>query len=144
MNKIGDLLSGRSTDKGLDFSPEIPNNYVQLMDGTHTYNMEMDRLNMLFGGTNISEIKNFKWYYENVPFLSDCINIYADMASQVQIQEVYEDGTPVKDSEFLNFLEQPNNWQDQIAFIKEMVINTLTSGINVQYGNFFNEKINVV
>ena len=110
------------------------------MDGTHTYNMEMDRLNMLFGGTNISEIKNFKWYYENVPFLADCINIYADMASQVQIQEVYEDGTPVKDSEFLKFLEQPNNWQDQISFIKEMVINTLTSGINVQYGNFFNEK----
>ena len=140
IQKIGDLLSGRSADKGLDFSPEIPNNYVQLMDGTHTYNMEMDRLNMLFGGTNISEIKNFKWYYENVPFLADCINIYADMASQVQIQEVYEDGTPVKDSEFLKFLEQPNNWQDQISFIKEMVINTLTSGINVQYGNFFNEN----
>ena len=140
IQKIGDLLSGRSAEKGLDFSPEIPNNYVQLMDGTHTYNMEMDRLNMLFGGTSLSEIKNFKWYYENVPFLADCINIYAYMASQVQIQEVYEDGTPVKDSEFLKFLEQPNNWQDQISFIKEMVINTLTSGINVQYGNFFKEK----
>ena len=88
IQKIGDLLSGRSAEKGLDFSPEIPNNYVQLMDGTHTYNMEMDRLNMFFGGTNISEIKNFKWYYENVPFLADCINIYADMASQVQILQI--------------------------------------------------------
>ena len=115
--------------------------YAQLNDGTHTYNYETTREG-IFGALGIGDAyyrpkSNLKWYYENTPFFSDCINIYADLASQVRIQEVDSKGEIVENSDFIKLLDQPNEWQDQIAFIKEMVINVLTSGINVQYGSFF-------
>lgn len=123
------------------FESEVPPIYSQLSNGDHTYNMETERHGLLgflgLGSEYYSPSENLKWYYENVSFFSDCINLYADIASQVRIQEVNADGDIVEDSEFVKLLDQPNEWQDGIAFIKELVINTLCSGINVQYGNFF-------
>lgn len=73
-------------------------------------------------------------------FFADCINLYADIASQVKIAEVDQNNKEVEKSEIVRFLEQPNPWQDQISFIKEMVINTLTTGVAVQYANFFEKE----
>ena len=112
-----------------------------LNEGTDSYNYETERFDLVDGfGLGVQyfvERENMKWYYDKVPFFADCVNMYADFASQVQIREVDMDGNDVSDSRFLEFLEHPNEWQDQIAFIKEFVINTLTTGIGVQYGTFF-------
>jgi len=142
-HKVGFLTK---LDRSIDavksvFQSEIPPIYSELSNGDHTYNMETERHGLLgflgLGSEYYSPSENLKWYYENVSFFSDCINLYADIASQVRIQEVDSSGNIVENSEFVKLLDQPNEWQDGIAFIKELVINTLCSGINVQYGNFF-------
>lgn len=116
-------------------------NYAQLNNGIHTYNYETDWLDAFKGLTSLDSYftpkNNLKCYYENVPFLADCVNIYADIASQVRIQEIDSNGDVVENSQIIQLLEQPNAWQDQISFIKELVINTLCTGINIQYGDFF-------
>ena len=120
--------------------------YAQLNDGTHTYNYDTTRDGLfgMFGDEYFKPRENLKAYYENNAFFSDCINIYADIASQVRIQEVDNKGNIVENSQFVNLLNQPNEWQDQIGFIKEMVINVLCTGINVEYGTFFkNGNLNV-
>lgn len=123
------------------FGGDVAPFYSQLADGTDTYNYELERHGPLsfmgIGNSYFTPRENLKWYYENVSFFGDCINIYCDIASQVRIQEVDAAGNIVENSEFVKLLDQPNEWQDGIAFIKELVINTLCSGINVQYGDFF-------
>lgn len=123
------------------FIHQPPTIYTQLADGTHSYNYELERHGLFsflgFGDSYFKPQENLKWYYENVSFLGDCINLYCDIASQVRIQEIDRDGNVVENSDFVKLLDQPNEWQDGIAFIKELVINTLCSGINVQYGDFF-------
>ena len=123
------------------FGGEIPPFYSQLSDGTDSYNYELERHGnfswMGIGDLYFTPKENLKWYYENVPFFSDCINLYCDIASQVRIQEIDNNGDVVENSDFVKLLEQPNEWQDEIAFIKESVINILCSGINVMYGDFF-------
>lgn len=135
------LNKGFSAFKGAFASPTMLPHYARLNDGTHTYNYETERLGFIgligIGQGYFKPKENLKWYYENCPFFADCINLYVNLASQVRISEVDEEGVEVENSEIVRFLEQPNPWQDQIAFIKEMVINTLTSGVCVQYGNFF-------
>lgn len=124
-----------------DLQPEVPPYYSQLNDGTHSYNYETTRHGLFsffgFGDDYFSPKENLKWYYENVGFFGDCINIYADIASQVRIKEIDKNGNVVENSDFCKLLDQPNNWQDGIAFIKEVVINSLCDGVNVMYGNFF-------
>jgi len=43
----------------------------------------------------------------------------------------------VENSEYLKFLNEPNEFQNQTDFIKEMVVNLLTTGMSIQYSNFF-------
>ena len=88
--------------------------------------------NNLFTGSD-----NLKDYYFKVPFLADCINIYADFASQVQIYEEDSDGNIIEDSPFIEMLKKPNPFQDFQSYIKEAVINTITTGIFINYGTFF-------
>ena len=88
--------------------------------------------NNLFTGSD-----NLKDYYFKVPFLADCVNIYADFASQVQIYEEDSDGNIIEDSPFLEMLKKPNPFQDFQSYIKEAVINTITTGIFINYGTFF-------
>lgn len=76
-------------------------------------------------------------YYEKVPFFADCIDIYVDIASQVEIQEIDRNGNIVEKSDILSLIEQPNQYQDEISFLREMIINILASGVGVFYGNFF-------
>nr|DAX24424.1 MAG TPA: portal protein [Caudoviricetes sp.] len=89
------------------------------------------------GKTYFSPKEDYKSYYIDGTFLSDCINLYADFASQVRIQEVDDKGEAVDNSEYLKFLNEPNEFQNQTDFIKEMVVNLLTTGMSIQYGNFF-------
>ena len=88
--------------------------------------------NNLFTGSD-----NLKDYYFKVPFLADCVNIYADFASQVQIYEEDSDGNIIEDSPFIEMLKKPNPFQDFQSYIKEAVINTITTGIFINYGTFF-------
>jgi len=117
--------------------------YARLSDGTHTYSIETERFGFLsdFGlGTPFySPKENLKGYYKSVFFLQDCINLYADIATQVRIKEVDKRGNEVKDSPFLDLLEKPNPFQTRKELITEMVINTLTTGGSFQYGNFFDK-----
>ena len=92
---------------------------------------------MGIGKTYFSPKEDYKAYYIDGTFLSDCINLYADFASQVRIQEVNDKGEAVENSEYLKFLNEPNEFQNQTDFIKEMVVNLLTTGMSIQYGNFF-------
>ena len=38
---------------------------------------------------------------------------------------------------YVEFLERPNIWQNKTDYIKELVVNLLTTGISIQAGNFF-------
>ena len=115
--------------------------YARLASGDDTYTYGRDIYGPLsfmgIGKRYDRPIQNLKYYYRNVFFLQDCINLYADFASQVKIQEVDKNGKVIEDSPFLDFLKEPNVLQNQKEFIKEMVINLLTFGISLQYGNFF-------
>lgn len=134
-------------DNGLNafknaFSSEITEpNFAILNDGTYSYNYETERFGLLgllgIGQAYSSPIENLKSYYKNTLFLQDCINLYADFASQVRIIEVDHKGNEIEDSEYLRLLQEPNAWQNQTQFIKEAVINLLTTGVSIQYGNYF-------
>lgn len=91
--------------------------------------------NNLFTGSD-----NLKDYYFKVPFLADCVNIYADFASQVQVYEEDSEGNIIEDSPFLEMLKKPNPFQDFQSYIKEAVINTITTGIFINYGTFFEKE----
>ncbi|MEN5308754.1 phage portal protein [Chryseobacterium cucumeris] len=115
--------------------------YARLENGSHSYNYETERFGLLgllgLGSPFEKPIENLKYYYTKTLFLQDCINFYADFASQVVIKEVDERGEEVKNSEYVRFLSNPNGFQNQVDFIKEMVINLLATGASFQYGNFF-------
>ena len=115
--------------------------YARLSEGTHSYNYETERMGMFsalgFGQTYFSPKENAKNYYKDTLFLASCINLYADFASQVRISEVNEHGDEVLNSAYVDFLERPNIWQNKTDYIKELVVNLLTTGISIQAGNFF-------
>lgn len=115
--------------------------YARLSEGTHSYNYETERMGMFsalgFGQTYFSPKENAKNYYKDTLFLAGCINLYADFASQVRISEVNEHGDEVLNSAYVEFLERPNIWQNKTDYIKELVVNLLTTGISIQAGNFF-------
>lgn len=91
----------------------------------------------LFSNNLFAESDNLKDYYFKVPFLADCVNIYADFASQVQVYEEDSGGNIIEDSPFIEMLKKPNPFQDFQSYIKEAVINTITTGIFINYGTFF-------
>lgn len=91
----------------------------------------------LFSNNLFTSSNNLKDYYFKVPFLADCVNIYADFASQVQIYEEDSEGNIIEDSPFIEMLKKPNPFQDFQSYIKEAVINTITTGIFINYGTFF-------
>jgi len=123
------------------FSNNLTPYYARLDDGTHAYNLEVERyglLSMLGVGDKYSKAReNLKYYYANTLFYQDCVNLYADLASQVKIMEVDQDGNEVENSEFVKFLENPNPFQNKTEFIRELVINLIVTGAVFQYGNFF-------
>ena len=131
------------------FGADMPAHTIQ-NDGTNGYNYETSHIPLmgLLGALGLGKLgigaryytaqQNLKYYYKNALHLQDCINLYCDIAAQVMIEEVDAvTGVPVEKSEFVKMLEKPNVWQNRTDFIKEMVINVLTTGISVQYGNFF-------
>ncbi|NAW50774.1 phage portal protein [Elizabethkingia argentiflava] len=121
------------------WSGEREPNYARLNNGVHSYNYETIRFGLLglLGSKYYTPQQNLKYYYEKALFLQDCVNLYADFAAQVKIEEVYPDGRAVDNSPYLDFLQEPNIWQNKTDFIKEMVVNTLVYGISVQSGNYF-------
>ncbi|MCT3662566.1 phage portal protein [Elizabethkingia anophelis] len=141
MNLLTKFTRSVSAFKNVWSESEIPPLYARLNDGTHTYNYETTRFGMLgmlgIGKKYYTPQQNLKYYYEHALFLQECINLYADFACQVKIDEVYPDGKVVENSPFVEFLNEPNVWQNKTDFIKEMVINTLVYGVSIQYGNFF-------
>lgn len=122
------------------FSGSVPY-YERYSNGDHyyTHDTEINGLLSMFGiGDRYDKAKeNLKCYYRDVFYLQDCINLYADFASQVKIQEVDDKGNEVRNSEYVNLLQEPNAFQNGKEFIKEMVINVLTTGGSFQYGNYF-------
>lgn len=135
--KIGNLVDTAKYALNGDFLP-----YTRLSDGTHAYNYGTTPLDYILGLTGFKNayytpVENLKYYYLNVFFLAECIDLYADTCSQVHIVEVDKNGNEVTDSEYIKFLNNPNPFQSLPELITEMVINTLTTGISIQYGNFF-------
>lgn len=122
-------------------SNDVPPFYSRLENGDHTYNFETERFGLLgllgFGDAFEKPIQNLKYYYKKTLFLQDCINLYADFASQVMIKEVDKNGKEIENSDYVKLLYNPNGFQNKVDFIKEMVINVLTSGASFQSGNFF-------
>ncbi len=141
MNIFTKIGNGLDAFKSAFASAEVPPYYARLDDGTHSYNFETTRFGLLgmlgFGSEYNRAVDNLKYYYKHTLFLQDCINLYADFASQVKIMEVDEKGNEREDSEYVKFLSQPNAFQNGTDFIKEMVVNNLTAGAVFQYGNFF-------
>ncbi len=113
--------------------------YERLVDGTHAYYYEPTDIWSALGiGTSTyTPSENLKSYYFNCFFLADCIDIYVDTCNRVKIMEVDSKGNEIENSEYMDFLKEPNGLQNLSEFISEMVINTLTTGMSVQYGNFF-------
>ncbi|WP_278494928.1 hypothetical protein [Chryseobacterium arthrosphaerae] len=113
--------------------------YERLDDGTHQYYYEpSDLMSMIGLGTPYyTASANLKSYYFDCFFLADCIDVYVDTCNRVKIMEVDSKGNEVVGSEYVSFLNEPNGLQNLSELISEMVINTLTTGISVQYGNFF-------
>ncbi|MEE6129912.1 hypothetical protein V2E39_21110 [Chryseobacterium arthrosphaerae] len=113
--------------------------YERLDDGTHQYYYEPADLMSLIGlGSSFYKPStNLKSYYFNCFFLADCIDIYVDTCNRVNIMEVDSKGKEVIGSEYVAFLNEPNGLQNLSELISEMVINTLTTGMSIQYGNFF-------
>ncbi len=138
--KLGFLTRLDKAFKSL-FTPEVPPLYARLNNGDHTYNYETERFGILgllgMGQAYDRPTNNLKYYYANTLFLQDCINLYADFASQVNIMEVDKDGNEIENSDFIKFLNNPNPYQNRIQFIKEMTINCLSQGAVFQWGNFF-------
>lgn len=116
--------------------------YARLDDGTHAYNYETTRFDNFLNKIGVKNayytpVENLKYYYLNVFFLADCIDLYADTCSQVKIVEIDKKGNEVENSRYVEFLHDPNPFQSLQELITEMVINTLTTGISIQSGNFF-------
>lgn len=116
--------------------------YARLDDGTHAYNYETSLFDAMLGKIGIKNpyytpAENYKYYYMACFFLADCIDLYADKCSQVQIVEVDKKGNEIESSKYVEFLNDPNPLQSLPELITEMVINALTTGISIQYGNFF-------
>lgn len=141
LTKLDKGLSNGWTAFKSSFDSRVDPFYARLNEGTHSYNYETERFGVLgllgLGNPYYTPVENLKYYYLNTFFLSSCIDLYADTASQVKIFEIDGKGNEVPNSEFVKFLEEPNVFQNRTEFIQEMVINTLTTGISVQYGNYF-------
>lgn len=143
-HKLGDGIDafrGGRKSASKSFSFDNPPDYLRDSAGNHTYSFGTTSFGLLgalgLGTKYYKPLQNTKAYYIDVPYLADCINLYADFASQVIIYEVDKSGKIIDDSDFLSLLKKPNQLQDQQSFIKEMAINTLTTGISVQYGSYF-------
>lgn len=134
---MGILTKIDNTFKSLGRS--IFSSYERLNDGTHAYHFQPEDLLSYFGlgSPYYTPKENLKAYYFECFFLADCIDIYVDTCNRVRIMEVDNRGNEVTGSEYISFLNEPNGLQNLSEFISEMVINTLTTGMSIQYGNFF-------
>lgn len=141
MGFLTKLDNGWHAFKSAFGSSEVPPHYARLEDGTHTYNYETTQFGLLgllgLGSPFYKAKENLKYYYKTTMFVQDCINLYADFASQVRIQEIDDKGNEIESSEYVRFLQHPNAFQNGTDFMKEMVINYLSCGAVFQYGNFF-------
>lgn len=116
--------------------------YARLNDGTHSYNYETERFGWLssfgIGKPYLKPFQNYKQYYSAVPYFADVVDLIADLYSMMEIIEVDRVTNDVrKDSPFINLINNPNNLQTKEEFLKEDCINTLTTGVGIQYCNSF-------
>ena len=113
--------------------------YSKVNDGTHSYNYEVERhlLSFLSSSKYYSPVDNYKCYYEQVIFFSSVIDCISDYCCSVEFKEVDSNDKEIEGSEIVNLLNNPNLFQDKQQFIKEAVINILTTGLNTIYGDFF-------
>ncbi|SHH96059.1 Phage portal protein [Chryseobacterium oranimense] len=135
--KIGNVVDTIKHAWDGDYLP-----YTRLDDGTHAYNYGTSRIDEFLDVVGIKKayytpVENLKYYYHNVFFLADCIDLYAETCSQVNIIEIDKNGNEIENSKYVEFLNNPNPFQTLPEFITEMVINTLTTGISIQSGNYF-------
>lgn len=135
-----DAFRGRRKSASKSFLSNMPE-FVIDNEGNYTYTFGSSvfgPLSFLGIGTEYQRPnENLKYYYANTLFLQDCINLYADFASQVMIKEVDEKGNEIPNSDYIKFLNKPNPFQGRTEFIKEMTINLLSYGSSWQSGSFF-------
>lgn len=126
-----------STLKSL-FSSEKPY-YERLSDGSHNYSYSTSFFDLIrFGKSYYRPNQNYKNYYLTSQYLGSCIDLIADMASNIEIKEVHAiTGEDLGETEFIKMLKNPNNFQTGQELIREAAINYFTTGILVQNGNFF-------
>lgn len=124
--------------------------YARLNDGTHSYNYETTRFGF-FGSLGIGKpyltpYQNYKQYYSAVPYYADCVDMIADLYSSMVIKEVNKDTLEeIKNSRFVELLNNPNLYQTKEEFLKEDAINTLATGVGIQYcDSFLNGNLKVV
>ena len=135
-----DAFRGRDSNaKSISFDGQA--GYMRDAEGNHNYTFGSESFGFLgllgLGIEYNRPQQNLKYYYANTIFLQDCINLYADFASQVMIKEVDEKGNEIPNSEYVKFLENPNPFQNRTEFIKEMTINLLSYGASFQNGSYF-------
>ncbi|BAQ84161.1 hypothetical protein [uncultured Mediterranean phage uvMED] len=102
-------------------------------------------INQLFGSEveYYTPYKNYKKYYQETVFFQTVINTIAETTASVEFKEVYKDGVEVENSEYVEFLNNPNKLTDKQGFVKEYTISTLVNGIGVVWGTYFNDgKLN--
>ena len=138
-NGLDAFRGSNSNAKSISFDAQ--KEYFRDAEGNHNYTFENELFGLLgvlgFGTEYNRPKENLKHYYANTLFLQDCINLYADFASQVMIKEVDEKGNEIPNSEYVKFLENPNPFQNRTEFIKEMTINLLSYGASFQNGSYF-------
>lgn len=123
--------------------------YARLNDGTHSYNYETTRFGFFgslgLGKPYLTPFQNYKQYYSAVPYFADVVDMLSDIYSSMEIREVNVDTNEiVENSPIIDLLNNPNNFQTKEEFLKEDCINTIITGIGVQYSNsFLNGNIKV-
>ena len=116
-----DAFRGRDSNaKSISFDGQA--GYMRDAEGNHNYTFGSESFGFLgllgLGIEYNRPQQNLKYYYANTLFLQDCINLYADFASQVIIKEVDEKGNEIPNSEYVKFLDNPNTFQNRTEFIK--------------------------
>lgn len=116
--------------------------YAKLNDGTHSYNFELDRKGLFSfmskkGGYYIP-LDNYRRYYSECSAIADAIDIITSIICEAEIFEVDKNTNEIKkDSPFIDLLNNPNPYQNRDEFIKDAFIDLYTTGISMQWSNFF-------
>lgn len=116
--------------------------YARLNDGTHSYNFELERSGIFsFMGKNggyYKPLDNYRAYYQECSAITDMIDLLTSIICQAEIFEVDKNTNKiVENSDFIKLLDNPNPFQGRNEFIKDAFIDFYTTGITMQWSNFF-------